>query len=287
MKLKRITALILVCFVLFTVAMAEETLEAQNRAIERAIAAEEDKKKTDADRIKEWREQYEENLELIKELRENAVETYGGFGTADNVKSAAEDFASAWLDAFNETGKGLDGLSDKMDEWLNNAIQRQLLMRLSDQFITPLLNQFDAMFSETSSGGRIMTKEEIDAWKNLYEQNSREFDEKAKAYLAALNIKPTGTETELSGLQRGIEGVTETTAQALEALLNSVRFYVSDTNGLIRQLYASFMSPDEAMNPMLYELKQHTTLLNAIHSLLNSTTKMTNNNGRALKVLMM
>lgn len=269
------------------VAMAEETLEAQNRAIERAIAAEEDKKKTDADRIKEWREQYEENLELIKELRENAVETYGGFGTADNVKSAAEDFASAWLEAFNETGEGLDGLSDKMDEWLNNAIQRQLLMRLSDQFITPLLNQFDAMFSETSSGGRIMTKEEIDAWKNLYEQNSREFDEKAKAYLAALNIKPTGTETELSGLQRGIEGVTETTAQALEALLNSVRFYVSDTNGLIRQLYASFMSPDEAMNPMLYELKQHTTLLNAIHSLLNSTTKMTNNNGRALKVLMM
>jgi hypothetical protein len=100
-------------------------------------------------------------------------------------------------------------------------------------------------------------------------------------------MKPSGMESDMSGLQKGIEGVTETTAQALEALLNSMRYYVSDTNGILRQFYASFMSADEAMNPMLYELKQHTTLLNAIHSLLNSTTKMTNNNGRALKVLMM
>lgn len=261
-------------------------LRAQNEALERAIAAEEDKKKTDDDRIQEWRIQMEENLETIKQLGQQATEAYGGFGTSDNIKSAAEDFVSAWLDAFNETGKGLDGLSEQMDEWLNNAIQKQLLMRLSSQYITPLLDQFDDMFSDASDGGKMMTKEEIDAWKRLYEQNSKEFDEKAKAYIEALNIKPTGAEAELSGLQRGIEGVTETTAQALEALLNSIRYYVSDTNGLIRQLYASFMSPDESINPMLYELKRHTTLLNAIHSLLNSTTKMTNNNGRALKVLM-
>lgn len=262
-------------------------LEAQNKALERAQAAERDKKKTDQDRIDEWEQQKLDNLEKIAELERQAIEAYGGFGSDDNIKSAAEDFVSAWMDAFNETGDGLDALSGKMDEWLNNAIQKQLLMRLSEQYITPLLNQFDNMFSETSAGGRVMTKEEIEAWKRLYEQNSKEFDEKAKAYLDAIGVKPTGTESELSGLQRGIEGVTETTAQALEALLNSMRYYVSDTNGILRQFYASFMSADEKMNPMLYELKQHTTLLNAIHSLLNSTTKMTNNNGRALKVLMM
>ena len=266
---------------------AIDNLNQQNDALERAQAAERDKKKTDQDRIDEWEQQKLENLEKIAELERQAIEAYGGFGSDDNIKSAAEDFVSAWMDAFNETGKGLDGLSDKMDEWLNNAIQKQLLMRLSDQYITPLLDQFDDMFSETSAGGRVMTKEEIEAWKRLYEQNSKEFDEKAKAYLNAIGVKPTGTESELSGLQRGIEGVTETTAQALEALLNSMRYYVSDTNGILRQFYASFMSADETMNPMLYELKQHTTLLNAIHSLLNSTTKMTNNNGRALKVLMM
>lgn len=265
---------------------AKDKLEAQNAALRRAMAAEEDKKKSDAERIKEWEKQEIENLEKIAELEKQAIESYGGFGSTDNIKSAAEDFVSAWMDAFNETGNGLDGLSDKMDEWLNNAIQKQLLMRLSDQYITRLLDQFDDMFSETSAGGRVMTKEEIEAWKRLYEQNSKEFDEKAKAYLNALNVKPTGAESELSGLQRGIEGVTETTAQALEALLNSMRYYVSDSNNLLRQFYMSFISADETMNPMLYELKQHTTLLNAIHSLLNSTTKMTNNNGRALKVLM-
>lgn len=266
--------------------VTEANLRAQTQALERAIAAEEDKKKTDGERIKEWEEQIEKNLKTLKDLEKQATESYGGFGTSDNIKSAAEDFVSAWLDAFNETGKGLDGLSDKMDEWLNNAIQRQLLMRLSDQYITPLLNQFDDMFEQTSDMGRIMTKEEIDAWKKLYEENSKAFDEKAQAYLDALGIKPTGMTSEMSGLQKGIEGVTETTAQALEALLNSMRYYVSDTNGILRQFYASFMSADETMNPMLYELKQHTTLLNAIHTLLNSTTKMTNSNGRAIKVLM-
>lgn len=265
---------------------AIDNLDAQNAALRRAMAAEEDKKKTDAERIKEWEEQEQENLKKIVQLQAEAIESYGGFGTSDNLKTAAEDFVSAWLDAFNETGKGLDGLSDKMDEWLNNAIQRQLLMRLSDQYITPLLDQFDDMFEQTSDMGRIMTKEEIDAWKKLYEENSKAFDEKAQAYLDALGIKPTGMTSEMSGLQKGIEGVTETTAQALEALLNSMRYYVSDTNGILRQFYASFMSADETMNPMLYELKQHTTLLNAIHTLLNSTTKMTNSNGRAIKVLM-
>lgn len=267
--------------------VAEANLRAQTQALDRAIAAEEDKKNSDGDRIKEWRAQIEDNMQALKDLEMQAVSVYGGFGTSGNLKSAAEDFVSAWLDAFNETGAGLDALSDKMDEWLNNAIQRQLLMRLSDQYITPLLEQFDAMFSETSDQGRIMTKEEIDAWRRLYEENSKAFDDKAKAYLDALDIKPTGIESEMSGLQRGIEGVTETTAQALEALLNSMRFYVSDSNNLLRQFYMSFISADETMNPMLYELKQHTTLLNAIHTLLNSTTKMTNNNGRALKVLMM
>ena len=262
------------------------SLEAQNKALERAQAAERDKKKTDQDRIDEWEQQKLDNLEKRAELERQAIEAYGGFGSNDNIKSAAEDFVSAWMDAFNETGKGLDGLSDKMDEWLNNAIQKQLLMRLSEQYITPLLTQFDRMFEETSDMGRDMSKAELEAWNKIYEKNSKEFDEKAKAYLDALGIKPTGAESELSGLQRGIEGVTETTAQALEALLNSMRYYVSDTNGILRQFYASFMSADETMNPMLYELKQHTTLLNAIHSLLNSTTKMTNNNGRALKVLM-
>ena len=262
-------------------------LEAQNKALERAQAAERDKKKTDQDRIDEWEQQKLDNLEKIAELERQAIEAYGGFGSDDNIKSAAEDFVSAWLDAFNETGDGLDGLMDKMDEWIENALQKQLMMKLSDRFIKPLLTEFDEMFSEQSAGGREMTEAELEAWRKMYKDSVEGFNREAKATAEALGITPSSKESELSGLQRGIEGVTETTAQALEALLNSMRYYVSDTNGILRQFYASFMSADETMNPMLYELKQHTTLLNTIHSLLNSTTKMTNNNGRALKVLMM
>lgn len=265
--------------------LAEENLRKQNEALERAIAAEESKKDTDEGRIKEWRNQMEDNLEAIKDLAEQATEAYGGFGSGDNIKSAAQDFVNAWVDAFNETGDGLSGLQEQMDSFIDNAVKKQLLMRLSEQYITPLLESFDKMFDESSRGGRDMTEAELDAWRNLYEKNSKEFDEKAKAYMDALGITPTGMEPELSGLQRGIQGVTETTAQALEALLNSVRFYTSDTNSVIRQLYTAIMSADEGVNPMLAELRAHTRWLSAIHELIKSATKSTGVNGNAMKVV--
>ena len=265
--------------------LAASNLKKQNEALERAIAAEESKKSTDEDRIKEWRNQMEDNLEAIKDLAEQATEAYGGFGSGDNIKSAAQDFVNAWVDAFNETGDGLSGLQEQMDSFIDNAVKKQLLMRLSEQYITPLLESFDKMFDESSRGGRDMTEAELNAWRNLYEKNSKEFDEKAKAYMDALGITPTGMEPELSGLQRGIQGVTETTAQALEALLNSVRFYTSDTNSVIRQLYTAIMSADEGVNPMLAELRAQTRWLSAIHELIKSTTKSTGVNGNAMKVV--
>lgn len=260
-------------------------LQKQNDALSRAIAAESEKKNVDDDRIKEWREQQQKNLEAIEELKEKTLEAYGGFGTGDNLKSAAEDFASAWVDAFNETGDGLSGLEEQMDQFLDNAIKKQLLMRLSEEFISPLISQFDEMFKEYSDGGRGLTKEELDAWKRLYEKNSKEFDEKASAYMDALGMTPSGMDSELSGLQRGIQGVTESTAQALEALLNSIRFYTSDSNSMIRQLYNAIGSADEGMNPILAELRSQTRIISAIHDLIRSTTQSVGGSGNAMKVV--
>ena len=71
----------------------------------------------------------------------------------------------------------------------------------------------------------------------------------------------------LSALQKGIQGVTEETAQVIEALLNSMRFYVADSNS---------------------ELKNQTRILGDIYSLLNGMTDImpAGKSGRGIKVVM-
>lgn len=249
---------------------AQDNIDEQIASYESMLASERDKKKQDDEKIKEYQNNIEDLQEKKKELAKEKISDLGGFGTDSEIKSAAQEFVDAWLTAFNETGNGLTGLQDKMDDFILNAVKSQLLAKLAKDYVTPILDSFNNMFAEGSPGGGEMTKEELEAWKELYERNSKEFDEKAKAYMEALGIKPTG-ETELSGLQKGIQGITETTAEALEALLNSVRFFVSDSNSVLKSIYNLFSNVD-IPNPILSELRAQTMVIRNIYDLFNGMT---------------
>lgn len=87
----------------------------------------------------------------------------------------------------------------------------------------------------------------------------------------------------MSGLQKGISSVTEETAQVLESLLNSMRFYVADTNTDIKNIY-NFLVNMPIESPLMQELKIQSNYLSSISSLLNSVSKNVQSNGRAIKV---
>lgn len=72
-------------------------LEQQKVLIQQQIREEQDKKKTDNDRIKEWQQQIEEINNLIEENKEKAVDAIFG----EDVKTAIEDFASAYAEAWS------------------------------------------------------------------------------------------------------------------------------------------------------------------------------------------
>lgn len=74
---------------------------------------------------------------------------------------------------------------------------------------------------------------------------------------------------DLSGLQEGIKSITEDTAQALEALLNSMRFYVADTNLEIKNIRA-LLSNDVESNPLLAEMRIQTQLIRSINTMFSS-----------------
>lgn len=254
---------------------AQENLQQQIDAYERMIALEEDKKKTDSDKIKEWQDAISDLEEQQQQLEQDMVTAVGGIGDESDIKSAAEDFVDAWLTAYTEVGDGLSGLQDNFDEFIQNAAKKQLLAQLSDQYVTPILESFNKMFGADSLGGENLTGEELDAFRKLYESYSEMFDERAKAYLEALGIEPgtDGTTEELSGLSKGIQSITEETAQALEALLNSMRFFVADSNTQLKSIYASLTSQDALQNPILAEMKTQTALIQSINNLFGSVIK--------------
>lgn len=255
----------------------KENIQAQISSYENMIAAEKDKKDSDSGKIEEWQNQINDLRQTLKELDEQAIEAMGGFGSEANYKSAAQEFADAWVDAFNESGDTLKALEDKFDDFFNNLIKKQLMQRAAQKYLRPLFKAIDKAVSEDSEGGVALTEEEKNRIQKLKDMQLKGFDEYAKMMMELLNIKPDGGV--LSKLQQGIEGITETTAQALESLLNSIRYFVAQQTTdisairlLLQQLNnVDIQTPNNT--PMLTELRSQTTYLRQIRDTLSDVVR--------------
>ena len=272
---------------------AIDSIEKQNEALRAMINAEDDKKKKDTAQIEEWAREIEENTKKIQELKEQTLSEMGGFGSQSNYKSAAQEFADAWVDAFNEGGDALDALGDKFDDFFDNLIKKQLMQRGAKRYLEPILKAFDDAVSEGSAGGNNgydVTKEELDTIAALRDQNLMAFNEYAKTLMDVLGVVPDGN-SELSALQQGIQGLTESTGQALEGLLNSIRYFVArqaDDVQAIRSLLNAANSLGGSQSgdtAVLTELRTQTTVIREIRDMLSDVTKSGHpRNGRGIKV---
>ena len=258
-----------------------DNLNATNASLRSMISMEQSKKHTDSGKIDEWQRQIQENNKAIKELEQTVTEQMGGFGSESNFKSAAQEFADAWVDAFNEGSDSLEALEGKFDDYFNNLLKKQLMMRAADAYIKPILAAFDAAVAEGSAGGNNgldVTEEELNRIKELKDTNLALFDEYAKGLMEILGVSPT-TSASLSDLQQGIQSLSESTGQAIESLLNSIRFFVAQQStdvAAIRQLLAagsSLNTTTDTNTPMLKELQAQTNYLSKIYSMLGSVVK--------------
>lgn len=276
-----------------------KNLKTQNAHLEAMIKAESSKKKKDKDKIAEYQKQIKENEKAIKEAEESLTEQLGGFGSKSNYKSAAEAFAQAWVDAFGEGSDALDALNNKFNEYIKNLIVKQAATRLVGKMIEPMLKAVDEAVSEGSEGGNKgleVTKSELQKIIDVWGQVGPVLDENLKRLMDAMGYKP-GLNSNLSALQQGIQAVTENTAQALESILNSLRFYVATQQAdvriirdtLIERLGASVgaVLQDANNNPVLVELRLQTTLLTDIRDTLSSCVKSGHSQGnKGIKVFM-
>ena len=87
----------------------------------------------------------------------------------------------------------------------------------------------------------------------------------------------------LTGLQRGIESITHEQSDALQALLESLRFFVSDENAVIHNIYNTLTMPTEE-NPFLAELRVQSEQLRLLYGLWNGVIKNSSGKGRVVRV---
>jgi hypothetical protein len=274
-------------------------LDQQIASYQAMIKAEQDKKKTDKDRINEWNDAINELEKTKKEILNEERKYMGGIGGEEEYKSAAESFVQAWVDAFNETGNGLKGLEENFDDMINNLFLKQASMRIANNFLKPLFQMIDlavtegeAALAEGFDGSTELTRKEMD---KIVEEAKAQFPQLSEALgqlYDALGIKNSKT-AELSSLTQSIQGLTEQTADELAAILESVRFFVAqqttDISAIRALLDARYGLEAEYSdsNPMLVELRAQTGYLEKLSDYIGRVfAPSPNSKGPALRVIM-
>jgi chromosome segregation ATPase len=256
-------------------ASAKTNIERQISNYNSMIALEQQKKKSDSDAIREYRQAIEDLQDDLKELEETKITDLGGFGES-NYRDIAEEFVSAWLDAYKETGDGLDALNDKWDEYVENLFLKQATINKAAKTYSKVMEVIDNAIESGKTG--VELEDSIAYAKKLAEEGNEEMNNYLKMLAEVFNITADGS-SELSDLQQGIQNITEEQAAAIEAYMNSIRFYVAmqydvlcqiqQTLNAIRQQYST------SDNPTLNVLRDIRDSINSYASKLAGAFKST------------
>ena len=263
-----------------------KNIQAQQRAINEQIALEKAKKKTDEKRVKEWEDALEKLKEDERALRNQFYEDWGSYGS-ESLRSAGEDFVSVWLDAFKETGDGLDALNGKWDEFFENLVLKQAASAVVNKRLKGYIDRINAVLD--SSG--LSEKDTAAMMKDIINDAKSEtglINEQLKEWFSALGISGGQGELLLSDLQKGIQNITEPQAAAIEAYLNSMRFAVFEQNNILTNMLTAIQAQYGAAdnNTMLNEVKAIRTLVGSIDDRLSKViiSRNSSNSGHMMKV---
>jgi flagellar biosynthesis chaperone FliJ len=268
----------------FTKALSDN-IDRQIASYERMRNLEEDKKKTDQSKIDEYNDAIKDLSEQRKEIFEEQQSKVTA-GILDDALSAAEGFVDAWYEAFKETGDGLSGLRENFKEMLTGLIKKQAAMQIVGHY-TKMYSDWLAGYVDVAGGDAMLTADEAKEWAAKVKETMPELNAMLENFFSSTQ-ELLQEEGSLSELSKGIQGVTESTAQVLEALLNSMRFYVADSNTQLKNIANAFASNDVERNPLLNELRQQTALIRSIESMFDSVIGRGSgpHSGAYLKVLM-
>lgn len=212
-----------------------ENMKQQQRELDGMIRAEQSKKKTDKDKIKEWQERKKELDRAIADTMESISKDI----LQTDAKSAANELGDALVAAFAKGEDAAKGFDDVVNNILKNAVLNQLKKNfLENQMNEALKGLEKSMGYWTGSGDNKkfvfdgLTDDEIARFKEQAGQAADGFKEAMKVYDELFKDILTDNDSSLTG---AVKGVTEETASIVAGQLNAMRINQVEANNMLRQ----------------------------------------------------
>ena len=143
-------------------------LEQQKLLIEQQIREEQDKKNTDDERIKEWRQQIEEINQTIEDNKEAAVDAIFGEDLQSAIENFADAYAEAWANGEDKAESAKDTVKKMMQQMVTESIKAAMQSSGAMEEIRNKLQQFYA--------DNVLTGWEQDYIYNMAEELQKELD---------------------------------------------------------------------------------------------------------------
>lgn len=199
-----------------------DALKAKIKDIDGKIAAERNQKKKDIDeeKIADWEDEKREAEKQIRELSASITKEMAG----TDLTSAAKEFAEAWLDAYLEFGNTTDAIKEKFKDMMKDMIVNSVLARVVQQKLKPIFDYIDNQLYD-KDGNMIGSLETI--WNMMKAVTDTLPDELEAIYtnMGSWAGELRATESELTGISKGVAQASEESVVTLSGYANSILYY--------------------------------------------------------------
>lgn len=238
--------------------------KAQLAEVQRQLQLEKSRKKKnrDQDKIIELEGQVTDLQNAIDDATTNIVNTLLG----TDVKSAAESFADSWISAWKEGADTMGNLEESFDDLITNMIVKSLASTIVGERLKSMFAMVKRFTEENSAGGVGITTEEAKQIADLGKELIPLINEDLKNLMGQLGIEfGSGVkDAALSSLQKGIQGITEEQAGALEAYMNMVSQQVFQQTTIMQGIWDMTNVNAGTMSQMLLQMRSSYQILQAI-----------------------
>lgn len=145
-------------------------LEKQRELIQQQIAAEQDKKNTDDDRIKEWQDQYEELGWKMEEYKDKALDAILG----EDISTSIDNFADKLAESWGKVGDRARATKDFV-----KAMLKQMVIEAMKTDLTEPIKQLREMMAKALDDD-VITEAEEKELEAFTEQIAKETEQKYK-----------------------------------------------------------------------------------------------------------
>ena len=211
---------------------AIRNMKEQQEHLKASWEAEERKKKTDHDRVNDFKEQYAElgrQIEdMIDEISNDLLQT--------NAKDFANELGDALVEAFGKGEDAAKAMKTTVNSVLKNLVVNQLKKNFLETQLQGALDQLKKDMGYWNGDDFVfdgLTKAEIDRFKSAVGAASSNFNQALKQYEEI--FKDMGLDDTDESLTGAAKGISEESANILAGQMNAIRINQLDTNEVLRQ----------------------------------------------------